>query len=183
MLLQCPYSRAVWFKLLCGQGLQRLLLSSTDAILDWWPQASSGLALSSRRSFNSLCLLVLGSLWLERNARVFEGNDSPATSLAAGTRDEWQEYGLDVDVGEREESCNISFSSVALWPALLRCDLARWTCPAHGSCLCLARCKSSPPCPLNIMTRRPPAMFPGKKICRVPECSNSFLKFKVSALF
>ncbi|KAM0870913.1 hypothetical protein ACQ4PT_039753 [Festuca glaucescens] len=92
LLLQCPFSRAIWFKVLRGQGLQRLMPSSTDEIREWWPLASSSLCLGAQRAFNSLCLLVLRSLWLERNARVFEGNACSAAYLTARILEDWQEW-------------------------------------------------------------------------------------------
>ncbi|KAM0901733.1 hypothetical protein ACQ4PT_019787 [Festuca glaucescens] len=94
LLLQCHYSRAIWFNLLWPCGFLQLLPSPTDRIKDWWPRSSMTIAASSRRTFNSLCLLVMRAIWLERNAHVFEDTACLASSLSDRVSVEWREWVL-----------------------------------------------------------------------------------------
>ncbi|KAM0892078.1 hypothetical protein ACQ4PT_025976 [Festuca glaucescens] len=92
LLMQCLYSRAVWFNLLRLLGLQHFLLGDIDCIADWWPIASSRVVGTAKRSFNSLCLLVMRAIWMERNACVFQDTACLASSLSARVSDEWKEW-------------------------------------------------------------------------------------------
>jgi hypothetical protein len=50
-------------------------------IKEWWPSAVSHLSHSDSKVANSAIMLVMRSLWIERNARIFEGVSLPAPRL------------------------------------------------------------------------------------------------------
>jgi hypothetical protein len=92
LLLQCPYARSVWFRLLRVQGLQRLTPSPLDVLKDWWPAATALVVTESRKDFNSLCILIMRAVWLERNARVFNNASCSLSILVSRIKDEWASW-------------------------------------------------------------------------------------------
>jgi hypothetical protein len=79
LVRQCPFSRDVWASLLLRQGLQHIMPTAQSELARWWPEATEAVPRSKRRELNSFILLTIRSLWLERNARVFDGKLSPVT--------------------------------------------------------------------------------------------------------
>ncbi|GJN13395.1 hypothetical protein PR202_gb00089 [Eleusine coracana subsp. coracana] len=71
LLLGCPFSREVWFKLLRNTVSQRLTPYSEAQLADWWCSSRKQLPKDRRKQFDSLVLLVSWELWKERNRRVF----------------------------------------------------------------------------------------------------------------
>jgi hypothetical protein len=61
-----------------------------DRLAAWWPNAVK--RVPAKRIFNSLCLLIIRFLWLERNARVFEGTAYLASILSERIQSEWREW-------------------------------------------------------------------------------------------
>ncbi|KAM0834874.1 hypothetical protein ACQ4PT_063312 [Festuca glaucescens] len=92
LLVQCPFLRAIWFNLFRPRGFLQLLPATTDRLSDWWPPSTAAVAAASRRSFNSLCLLILRAIWMERNARVFEDTACLASTLSERVAADWQEW-------------------------------------------------------------------------------------------
>ena len=93
LLLRCPFSRDVWFNTLRPPGLQRLLPPAVTAeISTWWPDAMQVLPVKKRREANSLCLLIMRSLWLERNARIFDHKSCSARVVTEQISDEWRSW-------------------------------------------------------------------------------------------
>jgi hypothetical protein len=92
LLLQCVYSRCVWIRVLREHGLQHLSPASTDRLTVWWPSVEGRVARPRRRAANSLILLTLRSIWMERNDRVFEDKACPTASLAARITSEWRQW-------------------------------------------------------------------------------------------
>ncbi|CAM0879531.1 unnamed protein product [Alopecurus aequalis] len=70
-----PFSRAVWAAILGKCGLTRLV-PTCDALEDWWPMARRKATKRLRKGFDSLAILVVWRIWLERNAQVFENSPS-----------------------------------------------------------------------------------------------------------
>jgi hypothetical protein len=82
----------VWLRVFHQQGCLQLLPSAAASLAGWWPEAEAMTTPKRRRATNSIILLTLRSLWLERNARVFDGVASTATSLANRIIDEWRSW-------------------------------------------------------------------------------------------
>jgi hypothetical protein len=47
----------------------------------WWPDAVANLSRSDRKTANSIIMLTLRAIWLERNARVFDHTHSTAARV------------------------------------------------------------------------------------------------------
>jgi hypothetical protein len=92
LLLQCSFSRAVWYNVFRAAGFLHLLPSSADLLSTWWPRSAVRVGAARRRAFNSLCLLVGRGIWTERNARVFDGAASLASSLSDRLSVDWREW-------------------------------------------------------------------------------------------
>jgi mannosylglycoprotein endo-beta-mannosidase len=92
LLLQCHYSRTVWLRVLRSVGLQRLLPSAASELGVWWPASTAKVATSQRRQANSLILLVLRGIWLERNSRVFDNHACDAATLSSRLGADWHEW-------------------------------------------------------------------------------------------
>ncbi|OEL30014.1 hypothetical protein BAE44_0008967, partial [Dichanthelium oligosanthes] len=66
-------------------------------LTDWWLRSRKLVAKLRRKAFDSLCLLVLRHLWLERNSRVFRGVSLLSGSLVEVIFDQvvlWSRAGL-----------------------------------------------------------------------------------------
>jgi hypothetical protein len=70
--LHCPFAQGVWGGLTSRLGLPDITPRGTIGIADWWLLAVGRFARDDRKRANSLIMLVLRSLWVERNSRVFE---------------------------------------------------------------------------------------------------------------
>jgi hypothetical protein len=94
LLLQCHFLRTVWFRILWPLGWQNFLPSTTATVQGWWLEAADNVPVSTGKEFNSLCLLVMKGIWLERNAHI----DGRAADVAADSsgiapeRQEWVQY-------------------------------------------------------------------------------------------
>jgi hypothetical protein len=73
LLLNCIYSREVWFRLLSSVGLQHWAPNGDETMAVWWQQHRANAPSALRKSFDSALMLVTWSLWKERNRRVFDG--------------------------------------------------------------------------------------------------------------
>ena len=73
LLVSCSYSRDVWFRLLRRGDLQRLAPgSSATSFVSWWSTSRKRLPKDRRKPFDTFVLLVIWTIWKERNARVFD---------------------------------------------------------------------------------------------------------------
>jgi hypothetical protein len=89
LLLQCPFARGVWFRVLRLHGLQRLNPSPHDVLADWWPASTATVAKKLQRDLNSLCLLTMRAIWLERSAWVFDNATCTLSNLVTRIKNEW----------------------------------------------------------------------------------------------
>jgi hypothetical protein len=92
ILLQCPLATAIWTGAITRLGLPNIVPSDHAELGEWWPLAVNCFAASDRRSAKSFISLVVRTLWLERNARVF---DRKCTSAQVSLRlilDEWKAW-------------------------------------------------------------------------------------------
>ena len=73
LLVSCSYSREVWFSLLRRGGLQLLVpCSNATSFVTWWSTSRKRLPRDKRKAFDTFVLLVIWTIWKERNARVFD---------------------------------------------------------------------------------------------------------------
>lgn len=97
LLLGCVYSREVWFKMLRPLILQRLTPTANSILADWWCTSRKSLPKETRKTFDSLLVLVCWELWKERNRRVFNDEARQASNLVSQIRQEahcWSQAGF-----------------------------------------------------------------------------------------
>jgi hypothetical protein len=87
--LQCPFAAAIWTGAVTRLGLPNIVPSDRAELGEWWPLAISRFTASDLRTANSFILLVMRSLWLERNARVFNHEYTSAQTSLCLLLDEW----------------------------------------------------------------------------------------------
>ncbi|CAM0952359.1 unnamed protein product [Alopecurus aequalis] len=73
LLVTCSFSRQIWFQVLLSLGRPKLAPSASSSLLEWWPMVVEGWTSLQSPKIKALALLVLRSIWLERNNRVFKG--------------------------------------------------------------------------------------------------------------
>jgi hypothetical protein len=72
LLLQCVFSRKVWFKAFGRVGWQHLTPVAEDNFTLWWVQSRKRVLKDRRGVFDSFVVLIAWCLWRERNVRVFK---------------------------------------------------------------------------------------------------------------
>jgi hypothetical protein len=82
LLLGCAYSREIWFQGFQLCGWQHLIPHVDDNLMAWWLRSRKAIVKNRQPAFDSLCLLIAPSLWLERNARVFRNQSRSTTGTA-----------------------------------------------------------------------------------------------------
>lgn len=68
----CVLAREVWHATLLRCNLQHLTPEPDAELIEWWPEARRRVPPQHRKGFDSLVLLVVWTLWKERNSRVFQ---------------------------------------------------------------------------------------------------------------
>jgi hypothetical protein len=91
--LQCPLATTVWLAAFQLQGWHPPMPTATSTIREWWPAAELATTTGNRRDLNSLVILDIRSLWLERNTRVFDARASSAMDVSRRIADEWPTWG------------------------------------------------------------------------------------------
>jgi hypothetical protein len=71
ILMQCPYSRMVWFRCIQESGLNIEQPQMDSQFGAWWSRARADVPKRNRRNFEALVILIGRTLWKQRNARVF----------------------------------------------------------------------------------------------------------------
>ncbi|KAK1642151.1 hypothetical protein QYE76_059956 [Lolium multiflorum] len=89
IMLHCGFACGIWSGLVARLHLPDITATGALAIWDWWPQASRKFGVRERTEVNSLIMLVMRSLWLERNARVFDGKRATVLTVMNLIADEW----------------------------------------------------------------------------------------------
>jgi hypothetical protein len=87
--LHCSYAQELWARVVAHLGLPNIVPALNVGINDWWLLASARVAKPQRKHLNSLVMLVLRALWMERNDRVFQGNSMQVAATASKVLDEW----------------------------------------------------------------------------------------------
>jgi hypothetical protein len=82
LLLGCVHSRETWFRVLRFYGLDHLTPQEELPYFVWWLAVRKRVHKSQCKGFDSLALLVVWSLWKERNLRVHERVALQLVSLA-----------------------------------------------------------------------------------------------------
>jgi hypothetical protein len=90
--LHCNYAQGIWRGLVQHLALPDIVPVGNLGIGDWWVQVASRFGAGRRREANSLIMLAMRALWLERNARVFENKRMPMTSTLSLLLDEWTSW-------------------------------------------------------------------------------------------
>ncbi|CAM0912886.1 unnamed protein product [Alopecurus aequalis] len=88
--VQCPFAIATWAGVCNRLGIQLMATGMQDRLADWWPMAVHDLPAPDQRTANSVIMLVIRSLWLERNARVFDNGPSTLGQVIETIVDEWK---------------------------------------------------------------------------------------------
>ncbi|CAM0874176.1 unnamed protein product [Alopecurus aequalis] len=73
LLIGCPFSRQIWFQVLLSLNHPELAPSATSSLHPWWIRVVEGWSWAQTPKIKALVLLVLRSIWIERNNRVFKG--------------------------------------------------------------------------------------------------------------
>jgi hypothetical protein len=87
--LQCPFAVSIWIGVCLRLGFDIPAPSSNSTLVNWWPDAVANLSRSNRKIANSIIMLTLRALWLERNARVFDQANSPTARVLDGIVELW----------------------------------------------------------------------------------------------
>jgi hypothetical protein len=92
LTLQCPFAGQVWYEVSQRLGFSIPVPMVTSTIPEWWPQAVEHLSQQDSRKANLVIMLTMRSLWLERNARVFERVSSPTDRTISSICSEWDSW-------------------------------------------------------------------------------------------
>jgi hypothetical protein len=92
LLLHCPFALQVWSGTDAQINLDIGLPTAEQDIGDWWTSTVDAMPIARRKEANSITMLVLRSIWLEHNARVFDGKERSAALLTQSIVDEWRSW-------------------------------------------------------------------------------------------
>jgi hypothetical protein len=66
-----------------GFGWQALAPTDQSGLAPWWLQVRKSIARARRKAFDSVVVLVVWSVWLERNEHVFRDERKQPSQVAA----------------------------------------------------------------------------------------------------
>jgi hypothetical protein len=72
IVVQCSFSREIWYTLLLKYRLHRLTPEALADFTSWWSSLGESAPPSLRQELNALVILMARQLWLERNNWVFD---------------------------------------------------------------------------------------------------------------
>jgi hypothetical protein len=90
--LQCPFALAVWNGAVTTLKLPNIVPSERAEIGEWWPAAAARFATKERKTANSFIMLVMRTLWLKRNVRVFERSPTTARTTLRLMLEKWSTW-------------------------------------------------------------------------------------------
>jgi hypothetical protein len=90
--LQCSFAQEVWIGLIARLDLPAIVPGHDATLNEWWFSATGLFLRADRKKANSVIMLTLRYLWLERNARVFEGHRSTPAATLSLILDEWRAW-------------------------------------------------------------------------------------------
>jgi hypothetical protein len=88
--LQCNFAQEVWSGLVTRLGHPASVPGQDASLNEWCFNATGRFVRSERKEANSIIMLTLRYLWLERNDRVFEGHNSIVAATLNLITDEWR---------------------------------------------------------------------------------------------
>ena len=98
LLIQCPFSREVWFNLFCRIGWHSVSPTNQNSwVVDWWTLARKSIHKDERQCFDSMVTLMCWMLWKERNGRIFDQRFRTVADVLVGVIDEivaWSRAGF-----------------------------------------------------------------------------------------
>jgi hypothetical protein len=77
LFIGCAVVSIIWSSTLIWANLQEVIPSMDLTMDEWWASARSRLQRDKRKALNTLVILVVWSIWKERNRRVFDGIFTP----------------------------------------------------------------------------------------------------------
>jgi hypothetical protein len=89
LFVGCVFSHRVWAGVNLLLGFNLAAPSQDGTLADWWPSTVKRLPSGRRKDGNSIIMLVIRSIWLERNARVFDGKASVSDVVLDMVVDTW----------------------------------------------------------------------------------------------
>jgi hypothetical protein len=92
LTLHCPDARALWTGAVTRHKLPNIVPSELAKIGEWLPAAVVRFSASERKTSKSFIILVMRTLWLERNARVFERSPTTVQATLRLMLDEWSTW-------------------------------------------------------------------------------------------
>ena len=98
LLISCPFSREIWFKIMRRLGWETAAPTNhTFVFADWWTGARKNIRKEARKCFDSVVICVCWLRWKERNARTFDRQVNTIDDLLCRTADDillWFHAGL-----------------------------------------------------------------------------------------
>lgn len=77
LLMECAFAKQVWRHIWQKAGLHMHVASTFDGdMLRWWSTCRREMAKEQRRNFDGLFIYTAWGIWLQRNARIFNGTYS-----------------------------------------------------------------------------------------------------------
>ncbi|WVZ73888.1 hypothetical protein U9M48_022145 [Paspalum notatum var. saurae] len=94
LLLYCPYTKELWFRLLNPVGLGNLVPTDQLLFVDWWTRLRKSVAKDLRKGVDAFVLLTAWVIWKERNQRTFRRTSSSIEELLSKFRVEAESWAL-----------------------------------------------------------------------------------------
>jgi hypothetical protein len=84
----CPFAVEVWSMILSWAELRFLFgISKTGTLSEWWYRLRMLCSKHSRKSFDGLLIYFWWSLWVERNNRIFKGQQRTTEQVVQMVKD------------------------------------------------------------------------------------------------
>jgi hypothetical protein len=97
LLIGCSFSRSVWYQVLHHFGWHHIAPSEPSSFAEWWTLVRKRVVKEHRQAFDSIAVLVVWSIWLHHNDRVFGRqvlSDAHLVALVLAQAAEWCRAGL-----------------------------------------------------------------------------------------
>ena len=94
LTMKCTYAAVIWAGINARLGVALPSPDGHSSLAMWWPASVRALSRIDQKTANSLIMLVIRAIWLERNARVFEGQALPPGHVLESIIDEWSLWAL-----------------------------------------------------------------------------------------
>ena len=92
LFIGCAVVNIIWGNIMSWVNLQHLTPSSQLNLKEWWVQARSSISGKTRKRLDSLVLLVVWTVWRERNGRVFDKNFKPTNTIIEQIKQEARQW-------------------------------------------------------------------------------------------